>query len=62
MNHATAEKLADEWISDTEVRRRLTYSRTTLARLRKRGLPYIGRDRLRRYHWPTLLTWLSQRA
>ena len=58
----TPAKPPDEWITEPELRRRLAYSQATVVRLRKRGLPYIGRDRLRRYHWPTLLTWLSQRA
>jgi hypothetical protein len=52
----------DMYFSEPELCQRLQYSRSTVARLRKRGLPSVGRDRLRRYHWPTVLKWLSERA
>lgn len=51
---------ADVFITETELRRRLGYSRSTVARLRARGLPHVGRDRLRRYEWAGVLEWLSQ--
>jgi hypothetical protein len=50
------------WLSEPELRERLAYSRSTIARLRQRGLPCIGDDRLRRYHLPTVLQWLSGSA
>lgn len=49
-----------DWISEPELRARLGYSRSTVARLRARGLPYVGRDRLRRYEWAVVLRWLSE--
>jgi len=51
-----------EWITEPELRQRLRYSASTIRRLRKDGLPYVGSDRLRRYHWPTVLQWLSNHA
>ena len=51
-----------EWISEPELRTRLAYSRSTIARLRARGLPHIGRDRLRRYEWAAVLRWLRERG
>jgi hypothetical protein len=53
---------ADAWIAESELRRRLAYSRSTVTRLRKQGLPHVGRDRLRRYEWQAVLEWLSRRA
>jgi hypothetical protein len=52
----------DEWLNEPELRQRLNYSKSTISRLRKRGLPCIGTDRLRRYHWATVLQWLSEHA
>jgi hypothetical protein len=52
----------DIWLSEPELRQRLRYSRSTITRLRKRGLPCVGHDRLRRYHLPTVLQWLSGHA
>lgn len=49
----------DVWLSQPELARRLGYSLSTIARLRKRGLPHVGTDRRRRYHWPTVLRWLA---
>ena len=56
------EPLPDEWLTEPELRQRLHYSKSTIVRLRKRGLPCIGSERLRRYHWPTVLKWLSERG
>ena len=55
----TATPAEDVWLSQPEVARRLDYSPSTLVRLRKRGLPHVGTDRTRRYHWPTVLRWLA---
>jgi biotin operon repressor len=52
---------ADAWLSEPELRDRLGYSPSTIRRLRARGLPHVGSDRLRRYHLPTVLKWLSGR-
>jgi hypothetical protein len=60
-NNATTAPV-DEWLSERELCQRLHYSKSTITRLRKRGLPCIGTDRLRRYHWPTVIKWLSERA
>jgi len=54
--------LADEWLSEPELRKRLHYSKSTITRFRKRGMPCIGSDRRRRYHWPSVLAWLAQHA
>jgi hypothetical protein len=48
------------WLTEPELRQRLNYSRATLARLRKRGLPHIGSGRLRRYSLPAVVQWLSE--
>lgn len=53
---------ADIWVSTPELCQRLRYSRSTVVRLRKRGLPCVGHDRLRRYHLPSVLQWLSQQT
>jgi len=52
----------DIWVSGPEVCRRLGMSRSTLRRLRNKGLPHLGDDRLRRYHLPTVLKWLAGNA
>jgi phage terminase Nu1 subunit (DNA packaging protein) len=52
----------DRWVSEPELRYCLDYSSSTIRRLRKRGLPCVGRDRLRRYHLGTVLQWLSEHA
>jgi hypothetical protein len=64
--HAMAEKTNETFdtalVNDTELRRRLGYSSTTIRRLRAKGLPSIGQDRLRRYDWSAVVLWLSQRV
>ena len=50
----------DIWLSEPQLRQRLQYSRSTITRLRNRGLPHVGRDRLRRYHLPSVLQWLAE--
>jgi len=65
MSNATSESVTpagDVWVTEPELRRRLGYSPSTIRRLRKRGMPCVGRDRLRRYHWPTVLQWLAEHA
>jgi biotin operon repressor len=52
----------DIWVSQPELCRRLGMSRSTVTRLRRRGLPHVGHDRLRRYHLPSVLQWLSQQT
>ena len=52
----------DEWLSEPELRKRLHYSKSTIARFRKRGMPCVGTDRLRRYHLPSVLKWLAEHA
>lgn len=52
----------DRWVSQPELRRLLAYSATTVRRFRQRGLPCVGQNRLRRYHLPTVLHWLSKHA
>jgi biotin operon repressor len=52
----------DTWLSEPDLRARLGFSRSTIRRLRERGLPHIGRGQLRRYHLPTVLQWLSEYA
>jgi biotin operon repressor len=55
-------KVEDIWVSGPELCRRLGVSRSTVKRMRQRGLPHVGHDRLRRYHLPTVLQWLSEHA
>ena len=52
----------DVWLSEPKLDQRLGYSRSTLVRLRQRGLPHLGTGRRRRYHWPSVLTWLALNA
>lgn len=50
----------DRYLSEPELRTYLGYSPATIRRLRKRGLPSVGTDRLRRYHLGTVLQWLAE--
>lgn len=50
----------DRYLSEPDLRTYLAYSPSTLRRLRKKGLPCVGTDRLRRYHLGTVLQWLSE--
>jgi phage terminase Nu1 subunit (DNA packaging protein) len=52
----------DRWLSEPELRAYLSYSASTIQRLRKRGLPCVGSDRLRRYHLATVMKWLAEHA
>jgi len=52
----------NSWIGEPLLREYLNMSASTIRRLRKRGLPYVGRDRLRRYHLETVLRWLAENA
>ena len=52
----------DEWLSEPELRQRLHYSKSTITRFRKRGMPYVGTGRLRRYPWAEVRSWLSEHA
>ena len=52
----------ETWLTEPELRRRLSFSRSTIRRLRAKGLPHIGRDRLRRYRLSDVLKWLSEHA
>lgn len=51
---------ADIYLSEPELRTYLRYSPSTIRRLRKKGLPCVGTDRLRRYHLGTVLEWLGE--
>lgn len=51
----------DRYLSEPDLARHLGYSPSTVRRLRKKGLPCVGKDRLRRYHLGTVLKWLSER-
>jgi len=52
----------DAWVSEPRLREFLQMSSSTIRRLRKRGLPCVGSDRLRRYHLETVLRWLAENA
>lgn len=52
----------DTWVGEPQLRDYLQMSASTIRRLRKRGLPSVGRDRLRRYHLATVLIWLAEQA
>jgi hypothetical protein len=52
----------DEWLGEPTLRRRLRFSRSTIRRLRARGLPSIGSGRLRRYRWASVVDWLVKNA
>lgn len=49
----------DLYLSEPDLRTYLGYSPSTMRRLRRKGLPYVGSDRLRRYHLASVLQWLS---
>nr|WP_281721755.1 helix-turn-helix domain-containing protein [Nitrosomonas nitrosa] len=50
----------DRYLSEPELRTYLGYSPSTIRRLRRKGLPCVGTDRLRRYHLGTVLEWLGE--
>jgi hypothetical protein len=52
----------DYWLSGPDLAAWLGFHKTTLLRLRKRGLPFVGSGRLRRYHVQTVIGWLSRHA
>jgi len=52
--------ITDVWIREPQLRAYLQVSASTIRRLRARGLPSLGKDRLRRYHLETVLQWLSE--
>lgn len=54
-----ANRETDRYLSEPELRSYLGYSPSTIRRLRHKGLPSIGQDRLRRYHIGIVLQWLS---
>ena len=54
--------VSDEWLSEPDLCKRLNYSKSTITRMRKRGMPCVGTARLRRYHLPTVLRWLAEHA
>ena len=54
-------KAKDTWMSGPQLCQHLQFSPSTLRRLRKRGLPSIGSNRLRRYHLPSVILWLADR-
>lgn len=47
------------WLKEPDACAWLSISRHTFRRWRKQGLPHVGKGRLRRYWWPTLLTWMD---
>ena len=56
----TTTPVEDIWVSEPDLRLVLVYSRATVRRLRQKGLPHVGHDRLRRYHLPTVVKWLAE--
>lgn len=52
----------DRWLTEPELRGYLSYSASTIQRLRKRGLPCVGSGRLRRYNLRVVLRWLAEHA
>ena len=54
--------VTDTWVGEPLLREYLKMSASTIRRLRKRGLPSVGSDRLRRFHLETVLRWLAQHA
>jgi len=52
----------DRYVSEPELRTYLGYSASTIRRLRKKGLPCVGTDRLRRYHLASVLQWLAEQT
>ena len=61
-DHTVCQFPEDIWLSGVELCHYLQFSPITLRRLRKRGLPSIGSDRLRRYHLPSVIQWLADRS
>ena len=54
--------VTDAWVREPQLRDYLQMSASTIRRLRARGLPSVGKDRLRRYHLDTVLRWLAEHA
>lgn len=50
----------DRYISEPELRAYLGYSPSTIHRLRNKGLPSVGKGRLRRFHIASVIQWLSE--
>jgi phage terminase Nu1 subunit (DNA packaging protein) len=53
---------ADTWVAEPKLRAFLGMSSSTIKRLRRRGLPSVGTDRLRRFHIAEVLRWLAEHA
>lgn len=52
--------LKQPWFNERTVCEWLSVSRHTMYRWRKRGLPFIGRGRLRRYNLVEVLGWVDK--
>jgi len=52
-------EVEDVWMTAPDLRDYLDLSPSTLRRLVARGLPCVGTGRLRRFHVPTVVKWLS---
>ncbi len=50
----------DRYVSEPQLMNYLGYSKNTIRRFRKKGLPCVGTDRLRRYHIASVLQWLAE--
>jgi hypothetical protein len=61
-SHTAISAATDTWVGEPLLREYLNMSSSTIRRLRSRGLPSLGRDRLRRYHLETVLQWLAENA
>jgi hypothetical protein len=58
----TSDTVENVWLSEPDLRQYLGYSSSTVRRLRARGLPCVGQNRLRRHHLPTVVKWLAEHA
>jgi predicted DNA-binding transcriptional regulator AlpA len=56
----TENRQTDRYLSEPILRTYLGYSPSTIRRLRRKGLPSVGTDRLRRYHLGAVLQWLEE--
>jgi excisionase family DNA binding protein len=50
------------YLTEPELRERLRISKSTVARLRAKGMPHVGTGRLRRYPLASVLRWWSSRV
>lgn len=60
--HIIENRETDHYLSEPELRTYLGYSSSTIRRFRRKGLPCVGKGRLRRYHVGSVIQWISEQV